>query len=315
LGSTYLAGAMHPEQNKLRYSVSELLAANGYHEIYTNSFTKSSYARLIDALDKQHVAILNPLSEVLDVLKPTLLFTGLEVVAHNINRKQPDLKLFEFGKTYRQEGQQYVENNRLGIWLTGNIEAINWLRKPQEVTFQDMHTMLHKVLHKLNFTDFVVQPFQDPLYQTGIQVVLEQTQLLTAGKVHQSLLEYMGIKQPIFFADIDWEILLSKRKPLNQYQKISKFPLVKRDISLVLNKSISFEAVRSIIAQQKNKLIKDVTVFDVYQGGALEQGKKAYTLRFVLQGKDKTLDDKTIDQVMVHLMRAFEDQLGASIRA
>jgi phenylalanyl-tRNA synthetase beta chain len=316
LGSTYLARTIRPEQNKLRYGVAELLAANGYHEIYTNSFTKLSYARLTDTLDKQqHVAILNPLSEALNVLRPTLLFAGLEVVAHNINRKQPDLKLFEFGKTYSQEGQQYVENNRLGILLTGSIEAINWIRKPQEVTFQDMHAMLYKVLHKLNFTNFAAQPFQAPLYQTGIQVVLDQTQVLTAGNVHQSLLEHMGISQPVFFADIAWEVLLRKWKPLNQYQGISKFPLVKRDISLVLNKSISFDAVRSVIAQQNNKLIKEATVFDVYQGGTLGQGEKAYTLRFILQGNDKTLDEKTIEQVMANLGRAFEDQLGASIRA
>jgi len=315
LGSTYLARTVQPEQNKLRHRVAELLAANGYHEICTNSLTKPSYAELTDAFDKQqHVTILNPLSETLEALRKTLLFSGLEVVTHNINRKQPDLKLFEFGKIYRKEVQQYVENNRLGIWLTGSIEATNWIRKPQEVTFQDMHTILHKVLHKLNFTDFTAQPFQNPLYQTGIQIVLEQTQFLTAGKVHQSLLKHMGINQSVFFADIDWEVLLSKWKPLNRYQVISKFPPVQRDISLVLNKSVNFEAVRRVIAQQNEKLIRDVSVFDVYQGGKLGNGEKAYALRFVLQGKEKTLDDKTIEQVMTRLMRALEDQLGAIIR-
>ena len=316
LGSTYLARTIRPEQNKLRHRVAELMAANGYHEIYTNSLTKSSYAKLTDTFDEQqHVTILNPLSKTLDVLRQTLLFSGLEVVAHNINRKQPDLKLFEFGKIYCKKAQQYVENNRLGIWITGSIEATNWIRKPQEVTFQDMHTMLHKVLHRLNFTNFTAQPFQDPLYQGSIQVVLEQTKCLTAGKVHQSLLEHMGINQPVFFADINWEVLLSKSKPLNLYQAISKFPPVRRDISLVLNKSVNFEAVRRVIAQQNDKLIKNVAVFDVYQGGKLGEEKKAYALRFVLQGKDKTLDDKTIEQVMARLMHTFEDQLGAIIRA
>jgi phenylalanyl-tRNA synthetase beta chain len=316
LGSAYLARTTLPEQNKLQHRIAELLAANGYHEICTNPLTKSSYAALTDAFDKrQHVAILNPLSETLDVLRQTLLFSGLEVVAHNINRKQPDLKLFEFGKIYRKEAQQYVENNRLGIWLTGSTEATNWIRKPQEVAFQDIHFILHKVLHKLNFTDFTTQPFQNSIYQAGIQIVLEQTQFLTAGKVHQSLLKHMGINQPVFFADIDWEALLSKWKPLNRYQAISKFPPVQRDISLVLDKSVNFEAVRRVIAQQNDKLIKEVTVFDVYQGGKLGKGGKAYALRFVLQGKEKTLDDKTIEQVMARLMRAFEDQLEAIIRA
>ncbi|MCU0317950.1 MAG: phenylalanine--tRNA ligase subunit beta [Amoebophilaceae bacterium] len=315
LGSTYLARTTKPEQHKLQHGVADLLVANGYHEIYTNSFTKSSYAALTDALDEQqHVSVLNPVSESLNVLRQTLLFTGLETVANNINRKQADLKLFEFGKIYHKEGQKYVENNRLGIWLTGNIEAVNWIRKPQEVTFQDMNAILHKVLHQLNFTDFVVQPYQNSFYQEGIQVVLDQTQLLTAGPVYQPLLRHMDIKQPIFFADIDWGVLLRKWKPLGSYQAISKFPTVKRDISLVLKKSVNFEAVKKVITQQKNKLIKDVKVFDVYQGDKLEQGKKAYALRFVLQGQNTTLDEKTIEHTMTRITRAFEDQLGAVIR-
>lgn len=315
LGSTYLARTIQPAHNKLRHEVSTLLTANGYHEIYTNSLTKVAYAGLTDALDaQQSVAISNPLSEALDVLRQTLLFSGLEVVAHNINRKQPDLKLFEFGKTYRKAGPKYVENNRLGLWLTGNIEALNWIRKPQVVTFQDIHAIIYKVLHKLGFTDFANDPLQNSLYQESIQIVLDQAQLLTAGKVHQSLLQHMRIRQPVFFADIDWDVLLNNWKPLRQYQAISQFPSVKRDISLVLDTSVNFEAVKRIIAQQNNKLIQDVVVFDVYEEEKLGQGKKAYALSFVLQGKDKTLDDKTIDQVMARLMRAFESQLGALIR-
>ncbi len=315
LGSTYLARTTKPEQHKLQHGVAALLVANGYQEIYTNSFTKPSYAALTNVFDeRQHVSILNPVSESLNVLRPTLLFTGLEAVEHNINRKQTDLKLFEFGKTYHKEGQKYVENNRLGIWLTGNIEAVNWIRKPQKVTFQDMNAMLHKILHQLNLTDFVVQPCQNSLYQEGIQAVLGQTPLLTAGPVHPSLLKHMDIKQPVFFADIDWEVLLRTWKPLSAYQAISRFPTVKRDISLVLKKSVPFEAVKKIITQQKNKLIKDVAVFDVYQGDKLAQEEKAYALRFVLQGQNTTLDEKTVAHTMARIIRAFEDQLGAIIR-
>jgi phenylalanyl-tRNA synthetase beta chain len=315
LGSTYLARTIQPEHNKLRHGVAELLAANGYHEIYTNSLTKSSYRGLTNALDaQQQVTILNPLSEALDALRTTLLLTGLEVLAHNINRKQTDLKLFEFGKIYHKESQQYVENNRLGIWLTGNIESINWIRKPREVTLQDMHAIIHKVLHRLHISDFSTHPIQTSLYQVGIQVALEQTQLLTAGKVHQSVLKHMGIHQSVFFADIDWDVLVGKWSPLTQFQEISKFPPVRRDISLVLDESVTFEEVNKVITQQNNKLIRSVAACDVYQGERLERGKKAYALSFVLQGKEKTLDDKTIGHVMACLMRAFEDQLGAVIR-
>ena len=314
-GSTYLAKTIQPPRYKLRHSLAALLAANGYHEIYTNSLTRSSYAGLTDALNtQQNVALANPLSEALGVLRQTLLFGGLEVIAHNINRKQPDLKLFELGKTYCKAGQQCIENNRLGIWLTGNIEAINWIRKPQAATFQDIHAVIHKVLHQLGFTDFAAEPFQSAFYQAGIQVLLGQTPLLTAGKVNYTLLKHMNINQAVFFADMDWDVLLSNWKPMRQYQKIAKFPLVKRDISLVLDKSVSFEAVKKVIAQQNSKLIQDFTLFDVYEGKKLGQGQKAYALSFVLQEQAKTLDDKTIDQVMARVMRAFESQLGAFIR-
>lgn len=314
LGSTHLASTVQPEQNKVRHKVAELMVANGYHEIYTNSLTKSSYAGLTDAVHEQHVTIINPLSNVLNVLRTTLLFSGLEVVAHNINRKQQDLKLFEFGKTYRQDDQQYLEKNRIGIWLTGNIEATNWIRKPQEATFQDMHAVLHQVLHMLHCADFTTQPLQSPFYQTGIQIFKDLTQVLTAGQVYPSLLKEMGINQPVFFADIDWSALLRTYRPLSRYQSISKFPPVKRDLSLVLNEAVNFEAVSKVITQQNNKLIKNVAVVDVYQGDKLAHGQKTYTLRFVLQEQDKTLNEKTIEQVMARLMRAFEDQLGAVIR-
>jgi len=315
LGSAYLARMTQPAQHKLKFSVAELLAANGYQEIYTNALTKSSYTLLTDALDvQQQVALVNPLSETLDVLRQTLLFTGLEVVKHNINRKQPDLKLFEFGKIYHRTDRRYVENDRLGIWLTGNIEAPNWMRKPRKVTFQDMYAMLHKILRKLNFTDLVTQPYTTPLYQRGIQVLVNKTPLLTAGEVQYTLLKHMDIRQPVFFADVDWEELLRKWKPLSRYQEISRFPLVKRDLSLVIEESVNFEAIKKVVADQNNKLIKEVIVFDVYQGEKLAKGEKAYALRFVLQGNDKTLDDKAIEKVMERLQRTFKEQLGAIIR-
>lgn len=315
LGSTYLAKTVQPTPHQLRHEIASLLAAQGYYEIYTNSLTKSAYTESTDVLNpQQSVAISNPLSEALNVLRQTLLFGGLEVIAHNINRKQADLRLFEFGKTYHKADQEYVEENRLGVWLTGNTEAINWMRKSQETTFHDLHAVVHKVLHKLGVTNFKTESFESSCYQVGIQVLLGKMPLLTAGTVHTTLLKRMGIPQPVFFADMNWDALLGSCSPLSQYREISKFPLVKRDISLVLDKIITFEAVKRLIDQQANKLIQDFTIFDVYEGEVLGPNKKAYALSFVLQGKDKTLDDKTIDQVMARLMGAFEDQLGALIR-
>jgi len=314
LGSAYLARTVQPDQNQLRHGVATLLAAHGYHEIYTNSLTKSAYAALDDASAAQPVAILNPLSESLDTLRTTLLWGGLEVIAHNIHRKQSDLKLFELGKVYRQEGARYAENNRLSLWLTGHIEATNWIRKPRPVTFQDLNAVIYQLLHQVGLIDFSTTPFASTVYQVGIQIMLGPEPLLTAGTVHPAVGKPLGIEQPVLMADIDWDLLVKTRKPIGPYQAISKFPPVKRDLSLVLDAAVSFEAVKNVIARHKEALIREVAVFDVYTGEKLGPGKKAYALSFVLQGHQKTLDDKTIDRVMGRLMRAFEEQLGATIR-
>ena len=315
LGSAYIAGPTHPASYKLQYNITALLANNGYHEIYTNSLTQSSREPLQELYEKQqNVTVLNPLSETLDTLRRTLLFTGLDALAHNLNRKQVDLKLFEFGKTYRKEDQQYLENSRLGIWLTGNFEAPNWLREPRTVTFQDMHAIVYEILHKLNVTALTTIPIADAIYEAGVQITFNQTPLLAAGQVRPALLVPWAIKQPVFFADIDWDQLLQAAKPSQPYHTISKFPPVKRDLSLVLDQAVTFEAVKKIIAQQNEKLIQDTTIFDVYQGDKLPPGKKAYALSFVLQRQDKTLDDKTISRVMARLVRSFEHELGAIIR-
>ena len=315
LGSTFLAEAAQPVPYKPAYRIAAFLAANGYREIYTNSLTSSDYGKLTKALAEEHnVCILNPLSERLDVLRQTLIFSGLEVIAHNMNRKQPDLKLFEFGKTYHRDGNRYVEHSRLGIWLTGKLEAPNWIRKPRAVTFQDLNATIYKILHKLGIIDFTSAPITSALYQANVQLTFNQKPLVTAGKLSQSLLQHIGINQPVFFADIDWDRLWSQPRTKLQYQAISKFPPVKRDLSLVLDQSITFEDVKNLIKQQNEALVQDMIVFDIYEGAPLPKGKKAYALSFVLQGKDKTLDDKGIHKVMTRLMHLFEKQLGAIIR-
>ena len=174
--------------------------------------------------------------------------------------------------------------------------------------------MVHKLLHQFNLTTFVTQPIHNAILQAGVEISQAKKVLLTAGKITQPLLTHMAIHQPVFFADINWDAVLSLTQPPSHHQPIPKFPPVKRDLSLVLEKAVTFKDIKQVVTQQNNKLIEDVTVFDVYEGEGLAEGKKAYALRFLLQGRDKTLEDKTIDHVMVGLMRAFESQLGAVIR-
>lgn len=314
LGSSYLA-KQHDRSYQIKHETSSLLVANGYNEIYTNSLSTSSYADLLEKSEEnQRITIVNPLSESLDSLRQYLLFGGLEVVVHNLNRKQLDLKLFEFGQTYSQVENQYVEKSRLAIWLTGKLSPVNWTGNTQETTFYDLKAITYKLLQQLGITKFCTAPSQDNFYENGIQVLQNDKLLLTAGHVSQSILQNMHIGQPVFFADIDWGQLLGLQKSPKIYQPISKFPSVKRDISLVLDHSVNFEAVREIIDKQKGKFIQDVTVFDVYQGKELEINKKAYALNLILQDQEKTLDEKTIDHIMKRLFRAFEEQLGATIR-
>ncbi|MCG8340646.1 MAG: phenylalanine--tRNA ligase subunit beta [Cytophagales bacterium] len=315
LSSSYLAEAIKPERDKVQYSIAELLAADGYYEIYTNSLTKSVYTTFADDLNEpKNTYMLNPLSEVLDVLRQTLVFSGLEVIAYNINRNQTDLKFFEFGKTYHKESNHYVENNRLAIWITGNIEAPNWIRKPSCVTFQNLNAIIHKILHKLDIVDVAREHFKNSFYEAGLKIKSEGEELLRAGKLNMLLLKKMGITQPLFFADIDWDLCLRQARKERKYEEISKFPTVKRDLSLVIDKSVTFEAIKKIVTRQNEKIIKHVNIFDVYEGKPIEKGKKAYALSFVLQEKNKTLNDKLIDKVMRRLIEAFKDQLGAVIR-
>lgn len=314
LGSTFLA----PTQSmphKLMHEVATLLAASGYHEIYTNSLTSSAYGQLADALDVvDKLSILNPLSERLDVLRTTLLFSGLEVIAHNIHRKQRDLKLFEFGKIYYQDGENYVEQQRLGIWITGNRIVPSWLSKPLAVTFQDLHAIIYKILYRLGVVDFTNEPIISAFYQSGVQLTLQQVPLATVGEVSQQLLQALDIRQSVFFADIHWDELLSQPRPQLQYQAIAKFPAAKRDLSLVLDQRVTFEEIKKLVDRHNEPLIQDMLVFDVYQGATLPPDKKAYALSFILQDPNKTLDDKRIYQVMERLRNLFEGQLGASIR-
>ena len=316
VGSTYMARGHESAHHRLQRAASEMMVASGYHEMCTNSLASDTYTGLTDAIDASaSVPLVNPLSESLNVLRQTLLFSGLEVIRHNINRKQTDLKLFEFGKTYHQPATaQYQEHSRLGVWLTGHLATSHWMNKPTLVTFQDLNAILYKLLRKMGIQEEAFVQTTHGLYSACVQRVHKGTVLLTAGSVSPSLLKHFDIEQPVFFADIDWSALVDLYTPTHTYSPISKFPPVRRDLSLVLDKAVSFATIQAVIAKHNNRLIQEVNVFDVYEGKNIPADKKAYALRFTLQDRDKTLNEKTIDKVMTHLMRTFEDQLGAAIR-
>ena len=304
-----------PEANQLK--AADLLVSNGFYEINTNSLTKPSYAEETPALDPdKNVEILNKLSEELGVLRQTLLFSGLEVLAHNINRKQVDLKLFEFGTVYWKSGErEYNEKNLLALWMTGHNHKESWLEKNRPVIFHDLSANIIKLIEKFSNKDYRSEFLDDGIFQYGLSILLEGQHVAKLGLLNKNILKQVSIEQDVFYAELDFPRLQSIGKTAFSVEEISKFPEVRRDLSLVLDKSVTFEQIRDIIkCREFSGILKDINVFDYYVGEKIEKDKKAYALSFILQDKASTLTDKVIDKVMTRLMKKFETELGAVIR-
>ena len=315
VGSQYLAEFPELDKNQIQYQLTDFLVANGFNEIITNSLTKPQYVDLVGGLEADsNVVILNRLSEELGVLRQSLLFSGLEVITHNINSQQKDLYFFEFGKTYVKEGDKYRETKHLSLFMTGNIESENWQYKSREIEFYDLSYWVHKILNKFSVINFNSKVVEYPVFDYGMEITVGPQSIVTLGKVKNKLLAPFNLKDKIFFADFDWQQLLKKTKSDFEVKPISKFPEVRRDLSLVIDKKVSFETIKQITKRQENRLLKRVAVFDVYEGKSIGADKKAYALSFILQDNQKTLTDQVIDKAMGKLMKTFEHELGAIIR-
>ncbi len=304
-----------PEANLLK--AADLLVSNGFYEINTNSLTKPSYAEDTPSLDPgKNVVILNKLSEDLGVLRQTLLFSGLEVLAHNINRKQVDLKLFEFGTVYRKSGSRvYDERSLLALWMTGHDHKESWLEENRPVIFHDLSAIIIKLIQKFSDKDYKSEYLDDGMFQYGLSISLDGVHVAKLGLLHKNILKQVSVEQDVFYAELDFQGLQSIGMEAFNVEEISKFPEVRRDLSLVLDKSVTFEQIREIIQNREfSGILRDINVFDYYVGEKIEKDKKAYALSFILQDKTRTLTDKVIDMIMTRLMKKFETELGAVIR-
>lgn len=309
--------AEFPVKNIDRYkrSIGELLVSNGFYEIWTNSLTNYAYQQKHGlTFEGETIEILNKLSEEQGILRQTMLFTGLEVCAYNINRKQKDLKLYEFGKIYFRKDGKYVEKEKLALYITGNLEAENWQREVQPAGYYDLAQQVHNILQKTGIKKISQEAEADQLYEYAATLAVEKVVIGKAGKVKSALLKDFGIKQEIFFAELDTSLLFSQANPKLVIQEVAKFPEVRRDLSLVLDAPVIFDEIRKLILDTEKRLIKDIGVFDVYEGEKIPKGKKAYALSFTLQDENKTLTDEEIEGTMQRLMTAFEKKLGAVIR-
>ena len=301
---------------KISASISNLLSNNGFNEIMNNSLTKDKYSALIPELDNLHnIKLLNPLSQDLNIMRQTLLFNGLENIAYNLNRKNKDLKFYEFGKSYHKIDDKNIEKKHLQILVTGRISSENWNSKNHDVDFYFIKKIVESVLSKLGINKF------DSISKSGFGRSLSVTyslghkKLVSFGKVSNKICNYFDISKDVFMADFNWDnILKITKKNKMKYKDISKFPSMRRDLSLLLDKSVTFEKLKDIAKKTDNKILKKITLFDVYEGKQLSKEKKSYSLSFIFEDESKTLTDKIIDKIMNKLITSFIDKAGAEIR-
>ncbi|MBL0745168.1 phenylalanine--tRNA ligase subunit beta [Chryseolinea lacunae] len=311
----YLAEFPAKDIDKYKRGIGELLTGNGFQEIWTNSLTNQAYQQKHNLQFKgEPVEILNKLSEEQGILRQTMLFTGLEVCAYNINRRQKDLKLYEFGKIYYKEAGKYGEEERLALYVTGNAETENWQHKTRATTYYDLAQHVHHVLLKSGLGNAKQETIKDPLLEYGVRLLRGNKEIGVLGKVKPALLKDFGIKQELFFAELSTSLLFQSANPKLVIQEVTKFPEVRRDLSLVIDKHVSFDEIRNLVMSTEKRLIKNIIAFDVYEGDNLPAGKKAYALGFTLLDEQKTLTDEEIEKTMTLLMGAFESRLGAVIR-
>jgi phenylalanyl-tRNA synthetase beta chain len=316
LATDFLSGfpTVDPDKQKLR--VANLLAANGFNETMTNSLTKPAYsAAIAPTLVGEDVQMLNPLSEDLLVMRQTMLFSGLESVVYNLNRRQRDLKICEFGKTYHKVEGKYKELSHLVLLMAGHQAAESWFEKDQKLAFHDLASAVQLVLQAMRVTTVEKQEITDKtIFEYGLTYTLNKKPLVSFGQVRAKLTKILDIKQAVFYADFDWAYLLKQYQDKVRFTEVSKFPEVRRDLSLVLDKTVTFEQIRQAARKYERELLTDVNVFDVYEGDNIGPDKKSYSVSFTLQDASQTLTDKVIDKTMQKLMIAFEKELGAVIR-
>jgi phenylalanyl-tRNA synthetase beta chain len=315
VGATYLAEFNQTDSTTRQKKITGYLVGNGFYELMTNSLTKPDYVEWTSSLDaNNNVEILNKLSEDLGVLRQSLLFSGLEIVAHNINRRQKNLKLFEFGKTYTQEEKTYRERSHLGIFMTGRFEKENWASKHESTVYHHISGIVDALLDQLNINKIGQSRIDNDLFAYGLTYMSNEKPIGEIGLVQPAILKKFGIKQEVFYADLDWDLLFSQTIDNIVVERPSRFPEVRRDLSLVIDKKVQFKDILAVVRKTERKLIKDLDIFDVYEGDKVDENKKAYSLKFILEDKEKTLTDKLIDKTMKRLMNAFERELGALIR-
>ena len=328
LKSSLTTKGEHDKSNKLQNLVAEQLVGCGFNEILNNSLTRAAYYDGLETYPSNRlVMLLNPLSADLNAMRQTLLFGGLESIAHNANRKNADLKFFEFGNCYYFDGDKkneekvlapYSEDYHLGLWVTGKKVSNSWAHADENSSVYELKAYVENILKRLGLDlhNLVVGNLTDDVFAAALSVNTKGGKRLASfGVVTRKLLKAFDIDNEVYFADLNWKELMKVIRSVKiSYKEISKFPAVKRDLALLLDKNVQFAEIEKIAYDTEKKLLKEVELFDVYEGKNLEAGKKSYAVSFLLQDENQTLNDKMIDKIMSKLVKNLEDKLGAKLR-
>ncbi|MCM1139427.1 MAG: phenylalanine--tRNA ligase subunit beta [Duncaniella sp.] len=317
------------EDNNLRNLISEQLIGEGFNEILNNSLTAEAYYTDLEQYPATHcVHLLNPLSNDLNVMRQTLIFGGLESLSHNINRKTGDVSMFEFGNVYifKTDAEctaeaplaPFKEHSRLALWMTGAFRPGNWARPEQPATIYDLKAVVANILARLGISqnEVTLTKGSGELYAASLDVVTRSRKYLgSIGIVSKKLLSKFDIKQDVYYAEFDWNALvtLATKKKVT-YHALAKTMPVKRDLALLLDKSVAMAEVEAVVRESERRLLKDVTLFDVYEGKNLPEGKKSYAIALTLQDDEKTLQDKQIEAVMNKVITNLKKKLNAELR-
>jgi phenylalanyl-tRNA synthetase beta chain len=309
-----------PSPEQIRNTAAEFLCANGFNECMSLSLSNSTYFKDILPIPMETLVFVhNTANQGLDCMRPTLLFNGLESIRHNQNRQNPDVRLFEFGKSYQRNGEKFNESLRLSILMTGTHSSESWQKSSkQQVDFYTLKSYVQNLLNRFGVTGFqetVLQPDQNS-FQFALKYHRGEAEIVTFGKVKSSIVKKMDIKNEVYFADFNWDsVQKTLKNNKTHYKELNKFPIVRRDLALVIDKSLGFGEIKALAGKTAKKLLKEVNLFDVFQDESkLGEGKKSYAVSFIFEDTEKTLQDKEIDAAMTQLQQAFEQKMGAQIR-
>ena len=323
-----LSYAPKPDRNRLMNLAADFLTANGFTEIMSNSLTKAAYYEGLTSCPAERcVRILNPLRADLNVMRQTLLFNMLEAVGLNANRRNGDLCLYEFGNCYFYDESKRTEENRLAAYseeyrlaiaVTGVSTPQSWNAKPVKASFFTLRAVAEKLLRRFGIDIYALktETLESDLFSEGLSLSLGGKELLQIGSVAAAIRRRTDVKQDVYYLEMNFDALVKSTKKLKiAAGELSKFPEVRRDLALLVDKSVTFSSLRDAAFAAERKLLKSVSLFDVYEGDKLPEGKKSYALSFILEDKTRTLDERTIERVMSNLTRQFEQKCGAQVRA